>query len=222
LTADSNSTGDFEQPAAENLCLPPWEERERYGFINALYLTVRDSLYVPRSFFARMPSRLGLTQPLLFAMIMGVIGAFFQWMWSLTGATWFHILRREPIGFLEAPLVSGAIFAFSPLLMLVNVFAAAGLVHLILLLIGGNRLGFEATFRVMAYSASAAIFLLIPFCGHAVIFFWALTVVTIGLQEIHEIEGWRAIAAVLLLLLPCLFGCGILWLLNVGWGLLLS
>jgi hypothetical protein len=215
LTPDSNRQTDFSEHTGEGLSLPPWEERERYGFFNAIYLTIRNALFSPRLFFARMPSRVGLPQPLLFAMIMGVIGAFFQWMWSLTGSSLLMFMRDDYPGFFRAPLFSGMIFAFSPLLMLFNVFIAAGLVHLCLMLVGGNKLGFEATFRVMAYTSATTIFLLVPFCGHVVIFFWGLTIAIIGIQRIHDIEDWRAVLAIVLPLLPCLFGWGSLLLLNL-------
>jgi hypothetical protein len=209
---ESDHQPSFSNHAAEGLALPPWEERQRYGFFNAVYLTIRNSLFSPGAFFSRMPTRIGLSQPLLFAMIIGVIGAFFQWMWSLTGSSLtgalLHlVLRKDVSDILEAPLKAGLIFAFSPVLIICNVFAATGIVHLSLMLVGGNRLGFEATFRVMAYAAATAIFLVVPICGIWVLLFWAVTIIVIGLQKIHDIREWRAIVAVLPLLL-CLFYCG--------------
>ena len=35
--------------AGETLRLPPWEERQRYGLLNALYLTIKDVLFTPAS-----------------------------------------------------------------------------------------------------------------------------------------------------------------------------
>ena len=35
--------------ATEDLLLPPWERRERFGFLNGLYLTIKDVLLTPGS-----------------------------------------------------------------------------------------------------------------------------------------------------------------------------
>ena len=49
---------------------PPWEERERYGLLNALVLTIRLVLLSPGRIFGSMPVGLGLRQPLLFAVVL--------------------------------------------------------------------------------------------------------------------------------------------------------
>jgi hypothetical protein len=208
LTPDSDSQTAFAEQPGQGLVLPPWEERQRYGLLNAIYLTMRRSLLSPAAFYARMPTRLGLLQPLLYGMVMGVIGSFFQWMWALTRVPVSILFAENIQNVLYGPLLAGLIFLFSPLLMLVNLFVAAGVAHVTLMLLGGNRFGFEATFRVIAYTSSAAVILVLPFCGPLVILFWAPAAAAIGLQKIHGTEAWRAIMAILLPLLFGLLGCG--------------
>ena len=47
-------THDRDTAAGETLAMPPWEERGRYGLLNALYLTAKDVLLSPGRFFLRM------------------------------------------------------------------------------------------------------------------------------------------------------------------------
>ena len=46
-----------------------------------------------------------------------------------------------------------------------EMFAALPGPVIVLMLVGGNKLGFEATFRVAAYGEAASILALVPFCG---------------------------------------------------------
>jgi len=104
----------------------------------------------------------------------------------------------------KGPLYSFLAFLFSPVTVAILVFLKAGLVHLVLMLVGGNKLGFEATFRVAAYGEAAGILALIPFCG---IFFgvlWSLFITIVGLYSIHETDPWRAVVAVVAPMFLCL------------------
>lgn len=192
--------------ASESLRLPPWERRDRFGFLNGLYLTTKDVLLTPGQFFHRMPSRVGLTQPLLFAVVLGVAAAFFSWMWSLAGSS-LQLMVAEDLGdageVLKGPWWSFVLFLFSPIVVSIGLLIKAALMHLILMLLGGNKLGFEATFRVAAYGEATSILGLLPFCGNFVGIVWGLIVLIVGLYSIHETDPWRAVLAVLGPMLFC-------------------
>lgn len=192
----------------EGLSLPPWEQRETYGFLNGLYLTIKGVLLSPGRFFHRMPSRLGLAQPLLFAVVLGVAAAFFSWMWTLTGSSMQVLLQDSVAEAVKAPIYSFLGFLFSPVLVACGVFIKAALLHLVLMLVAGNRLGFEATFRVAAYGEATSILALLPFCGSVIGGVWALVVTVVGLYSIHETEPWKAAVAVLAPMVLCLAATG--------------
>jgi len=193
----------FQEKGPEGLQLCPWERREQFGFLNALYLTTREVLMSPQKFFHRMPSRVGLTQPLLYALILGVTAAFLGWMWSLAGSS-LQVLVAEDLGdAFRGPLWSFLAFVGSPLTVAIAVFVRAALMHLMLMLLGGNQLGFEATFRVAAYGQAAGVLALLPFCGGLVALLWELAIDVIGLYSIHGTDPWRAMVAVLAPALIC-------------------
>jgi hypothetical protein len=66
------------------------------------------------------------------------------------------------------------------------------------MMVGGNRKGFEATFRVIAYSWSTQIFTLVPLVGSFIIPIYALVIEIIGLRESHGIGSGRAALAIFL------------------------
>jgi len=81
---------------------------------------------------------------------------------------------------------------------LITLYLGSAIIHLCLMVVGGNRRGFEATFRVIAYSSSTQIFALIPFVGGFIIPLYALVIEIIGLRESHGIGTGRAILAIFL------------------------
>ncbi len=184
-------------PDLRGLRPPPWEERGRYGLLNALVLTIRLVLFTPGRMFSRMPVGLGMLQPLLFAVVLAFIGALFDWMWSLTIGKVPAVLAPEMLQVVGDPRFTAAHFMLSPIVVVVLVYLRAGIFHGILMLLGGNRLGFEATFRVVAYTRATRLLSLIPLCGVAVGLIWELAVTIVGLAKIHECAEWKAIVAVL-------------------------
>jgi len=200
--------GDDPQGMPGGLSLPPWEQREVYGVLNALYLTIKGVLIAPGRFFHRMPTGAGLAQPLIFAVVIGTAASFISWMWTLTGSSLQALVQGDAAQAVRAPVVGFITFLASPLLVAVILTLQAALVHGMLMLVGGNRLGFEATFRVCAYSEAASVLVLLPFCGSGVGTIWSLVVSIIGLHRIHETEPWRAVVAVLAPTLLCLAATG--------------
>jgi hypothetical protein len=185
-------------PDLRGLRPPPWEERERYGSLNALVLTIRLVLLSPGRMFGQMPVGLGLVQPLLFAVALALIGALFDWMWSLTvGENLRAILPANLDRLLGGRYVTAAHFLLSPVVVVLLVFLRAAVFHGMLLLVGGNRLGFEATFRVVAYTRATRLLSILPICGVALGMIWELAVTIIGLARIHGCAEWKAIVAVL-------------------------
>jgi hypothetical protein len=85
-----------------------------------------------------------------------------------------------------------------PLLVLVGLYIISAIVHLCLVVVGGNRRGFEGTFRVIAYAGATDIFSIIPFIGSLIAFIYTLIIAVIGLREGHGIGTGRAVLAVFL------------------------
>lgn len=192
----------------------PWEQRDRIGLVSALVDTTQQVLARPTEFFRAMPVSGGLGGPLLYGVIIGyaglvaaaVYGAIFQ---AVAGPRLFGMPHRSELDRFLPYLQGGMGLVFQivlgPLLIAVELFVSAAILHVLLLLFGGAPRGFEATFRVRGYAEAAAVFRLIPFCGTAIFVIYILVLTIVGLSEAHGIGRGRAAAAVLVPLL--LFCC---------------
>jgi hypothetical protein len=170
--------------------------------------TTRQVLTGPGAFFRAMPLSGGLGSPLLYAVVIGWIGllatAFYQAVFrSIVGSSFRTFGSDRPelaalLGFVEgwAGFVAQAVFG--GVFVVIGVFLAAGILHLMLLLLGGARRDFEATFRVVSFSQATSVVFLVPFCGQLVGAIWCLVLYVLGLAAAHEIGHGRAAAAVLL------------------------
>lgn len=186
----------------------PWDQRDRIGFFNALVETTRDVLTEPGRFFRAMPVTGGLGSPLLYGVVIGWIGlvatSFYQAIFhSLVGSTWGAWGESRPevaalLGWIEGWAGFVGQVVFGGVFVVIGLFVGAGIIHLMLLVLGGARRDFEATFRVVSFAQATSILLLIPFCGQLAAAVWSLVLYVLGLAEAHQIGHGKAAAAVLL------------------------
>lgn len=192
-------------PEAPKSC--PWEERERLGLIPSLISTLKGSLLKPGIFFKNMPVSGGIGGPLFYAMILGTLGIMFGIIWQILFGGMLKMMAQPPgISQEYGPGVLLAIAILSPLIVIMGVFIGSGILHLCLMILGGNKKGFEATFRVISYANGAQILSAIPLCGGFIGAIWMIVLEIIGLKEAHGISGGKAALAVFLPLIVC---CGI-------------
>jgi hypothetical protein len=190
-----------------------WEDREHSSFFHGLTATLNKVLFKPTEFFRSMPLTGGLIDPLLFTLITGMIGMIFDYFWRalLSGPMQDFmpagIAAAAGESSLQGIVGLGILSVILPILIVVGIFISAGILHLSLAMVTGARAGFEATFRVAAYSYSANIFLVLPICGYLIACVWAVVLTVIGLKEVHGISGGKALFAVSLPMLLC---CGLI------------
>jgi hypothetical protein len=188
--AREGGTTPYRPGEEEEYC--PWEDMEKFGFFQALLTTLGEVLFSPTKFYRRMPTRKGLTNPLIFALILGVLGKVF-------GLTWQQVLSLR---FGQLPEITTihlvGITIGLPFIVLTILYIISAIVHMFLTIVGGNRRGFEATFRVIAYAGATDIFSIIPFIGSLIAFIYALIIAVIGLRESHGIGTGRAALAIFL------------------------
>jgi hypothetical protein len=190
---------------------PAWEHRQTLGVVKALVQTWKEVLLNPAATFSRMKTTGGFTSPLLFAGVMFIIWAAFALVYQLIGQ-FFLVLggssrtdssTMAAFG-VGAPALSVIIIIFSIPLMLAMSFFIAGITHFCLSLFKGTSKGYEATYRVIAYSYSAWILSIIPCVGGILAWAWGLVCTIVGLSRVHRTEGWRAAAGLLLPGFACL------------------
>jgi len=185
----------------------PWERRRQLGFVNALIETTKQVLSQPAAFFRSMPVTGGLGDPLLYALIVGYVGLFASTIYNLVfrsvlTSSLSRFGGNSDMEHLASFLQGGAGLVMNlilgPVFIVIALFVSSGIVHLVLLALGGAARGYEATFRVSGYSQAASLFNIVPGCGGLIGLVYAIVLLVIGLSEAHGISRGKAAAAVLI------------------------
>lgn len=192
----------------------PWEKREQMGFFNALFETIRMVLLEPTKSFHSMSPTGGFGAPLFFFVLCSTVGAIavtgYQVAFTaLSPASSMSPSDRMMAETLHSPVFIGGMLIVMPILFVVGAFISAGISHLALMLVGGAKKPYEATFRVLSYAGGAcAILQLVPVCGGFLMWIWSIVLVVVGFSEVHGIGKGRALVAVLLPVVVC---CGLIF-----------
>ena len=198
----------------------PWERRETLGLLTALVETTKQVLTSPTAFFRAMPVTGGIGGPLAFAVVIGYVGLAVQSLYQAVlniglGSAFHNLGDRSPFAHL-GPFLHGGMglalqLVFGPVFIVVGVFIGAGLYHLVLLLLGQARQGFEATLRVVCYGQATSVLMILPFCGGVLAAVAWIVVGIVGLAEAHRIGRGSAAVAILapVVLACCCCGLGL-------------
>ena len=186
---------------------PPWESGE--GFINAFFKTTREVFFSPAKFFQKVASGTGYWISLIYALICGALADYFNifWIWIFFSVFFQSLPPRfsNVISFFSGMAIIFLLIVL-PFFEAFSLFIGSAVTHLCLMIVGGNKKGYEATFRTFSYANSARLFhvvpfFLIPFLVPFLYFaltVYHLTLIVIGIRESNEISTGRAILAVLL------------------------
>ncbi len=177
----------------------PWESGE--GFFWAYLRTTREALFSPTQFFKKVSAGNGYWSPLIYGVISGLIGVGVSMLYQ-----WFLFAGFLPAQ-IHALIPYNLILFFTligiPFMIALSMFVGSGITHLCLMIVGGNKHGFQATFRAIAYSFCAHLFDMIPFIGSFIGSVYMIVLIIIGVREGHGITTGKAALAVLL---PVLIG----------------
>ena len=176
--------------------------------VNSFLDITRRVLTGPADFFRGVARRGNFVNPLIFALICAVIYGVVNGLFTMLGNI---IAGTSGVG--------GAIVGFFFAIILVPIYTAASLFIgaaiyflLVMLLAGQSNAGYEATFRVGAYSsvilvplAVVSIFNVLPIVGpiisgllSLVIGVYGVVIQVLGIREVHSTTTGRAVAIVLI------------------------
>lgn len=222
---DSQSSGNVADPtgtagdtAGEAF---PWPPPAGESPITAWGRTWQGSALRPRSFFGAMPRTGSLGAAVLYYLTIGipVAGAALFWSMLRDAAGWERDATAGVLGSAGpwAPLIE---FLLSPVLLLVSLFLAAGVTHVMLKILGAAGEDYGTTTRVFAYAYSPQILGVIPWFGTVAGFVWMVVVSIVGLRVAHRTSTARAAAAVLIPVSVLIFFVVVMALLIAAGGLL--
>jgi hypothetical protein len=183
----------------------PWPPAEGESLVGAAAATWRGASLSPRSFFAALPAEGSLGAALLYYVPLGILVSGANLLWTMT-SDGMRAERDAVLSTTDATAISPLLqFLFSPLILLVSLFLAAGVVHLLLKAFGGVGRGYGFTVRLFAFAYSPQLLAVVPVVGAPVGFVWMVVVAIIGVREGHGTTTARAAAAVLIPVIIALF-----------------
>jgi hypothetical protein len=184
---------------------PAWEQRQELGTVTAAWETIKGVLMQPSATFSNMKRAGGLGGPLTFYLLVGTLGMVFLQIClfavKVSGVTAGNAaLANQPSSLTELAIT----LVLIPVQIVLGTFIQSGITHVSLMICGGAKQPFEATFRTFCYAGGAisALFF-IPVCGWAAATVWGIVAQCIGLARVHEINTGRAVLAVFLPLIVC-------------------
>jgi len=155
--------------------------------VQTFIATVQAVVLRPVDFFRGILRQGDLINPLIFAIICYEVAAVLGGLLSLIG-----LGADQGFGSFIGSIILAPIFAA------IGLFIGAGILHLLVMLIIGSRnAGFEATFRVVAYSAVTSLVSWIPFIG-AILSLYGIYLGIVGIREMHNTTTGKAALVVLI------------------------
>lgn len=185
--------------------ISPWESGG--GFFWAYLRTTKEALFSPTQFFKKVSAGEGYWSPLIYGVLSGLIGfgVSLVYQWFLFSS----LIPPRVHAFIPYNLILTFALIGIPLMTASSIFIGSAITHLCIMIVGGNKKGFQATFRAISYSFCAHLFDIIPFIGSLIGSIYMIILVIIGVREGHGITTGKAALAVLLPLIVVL-GLGIL------------
>jgi hypothetical protein len=183
----------------------PWESGE--GFVSAFVRTTRDALFSSSRFFRKVGVGEGYLPALIYGLISGIIGSggALVWQWYFF-SKWFPVQKLSDYPF---SIYMTLLVIFIPLTIIFSLFLGSVVTHFCLMIVGGNKKGFQTTFRAISYAFSGNLFAIIPFIGSTIGFIYFLILTIIGVRESHGISTGKALLAIFL---PLIIGVGLIML----------
>jgi hypothetical protein len=190
----------------------PFEESGR-PFLAGLVETVKLFVTDPTTAFRRMSLTADIFRPLIYGVLVAWVGNLAAYLFGLMfQVSIFGFLSQMggmeeviPVAFLGMGFGLIALIALiiAPVFIVMGIFIYALIVHLFLMMVGGDQKGFGATFRVFCYSNTSQLAQLVPLAGGMIAWVWSLILSIIGLTEAHRTTTGKAAAAVLLPIVAC-------------------
>jgi hypothetical protein len=172
--------------------------------VQTFIATVQAVVLRPVDFYRGILRQGDFINPLIFAIICYEVSAILGGLLRLVG---IGPANQNFGGFLVAVILA-------PIFAAIGLFIGSGILYLLVMLIVGSRnAGFEATFRVVAYSAVTSLVSWIPFIG-GILSLYSIYLAIVGIREVHNTTTGKAAlvvlipAAVILFLILILIAAG--------------
>ena len=183
----------------------PWERRDKLGMFRAYWQTAKEGAFAPDKTYQGLAPTGRWWDAMSFAMFsyaLGIAGTVLLYgvIFLVAGIVGSKELFADASPAVVTGISVGIIIGLIlmvPVGALMRVYVGAGIDHLGLLIAGGGKAGFGATFRGYCYGMAPAMFGVIPACGVYIWEIWRIACQILAYKSVHQMSGGRAAAAVL-------------------------
>lgn len=168
-----------------------WED-PAVGFPVDAWRSWRESLFEPTSFFRRIDHAGSMVRPILYFLLVSVLGAFFNLVWQ---AYLYMPLAGEAASYGGGFYVVQ--FFASPFAVLFFLAIQTLLLHLFVLMLAPEHRGIGSTVRVICYASGPAVLSAVPLVGALAAGVWGLVLQVVGIREAHRTTTGRAVVVAL-------------------------
>lgn len=191
-----------------------WED-PAVPFPADLWRSWKESLFAPGDFFRKVGESGYFGRPLLYFLLMTVVGAVFVLVWQTA--------LPLPAGPRSSPVVPEwwrpeIRFFLAPFVAMAGLVITTVVYHLGALALAPDRGGMGATARVVCYSAGPSVLAVLPVLGSLVASVWMLVLQVVGLREVHRTSTGRAVLMVFWIWLALFLFVAILVALAIAYG----
>lgn len=184
-----------------------WAYAREVGVVAALIANTRHILQRPQGFFATMSREVSFLVPLSYYLIISLVGIGLETFWQT--AVGNPILPEAFSGAVSSPGEMIQLVMFSPVVLMLYLYALSGILHLGLVLTGAAKGGVRTTMRVVCYSSAADMLSIIPVVGSLLGGLLRLWIIVVGLRTVHGTTTARVLPSVGLLFLSLLVIVGL-------------
>jgi hypothetical protein len=185
--------------------LPDWETRGTLWNVPSFFITIQQVLFSPSATFRGLKRDSAIFNAFLFGLIGSSLGGILGALWNSLINVMGVIPQTSPL-FQHMQGANNLVIAvfLAPLFSALGLFIGSGVLHVLLMLVGGANRPYAITFKVMAYASGATGLLnIVPVLGSIAAVIWLICICVLGLKEAHETTTGRALLAVLMPLILC-------------------
>ncbi|NDV24617.1 zinc-ribbon domain-containing protein [Desulfovibrio sp. JC022] len=183
----------------------PFENLETYGFFPGLFLTIKQVILSPATFFKNMPLK-GFLMPLFFFILLAEFQEICNFVWAMTGVD--TSMGTDVGQIMDESIIADSLqdgtgpallsLLLYPLMLAGISFPLIGITHIMLMIFGAGDRGYQATFRATAYSYAPIILCIIPIVGDMIGALISVAISIIAYKNIHNTTYMRVVLSMVM------------------------
>jgi hypothetical protein len=171
----------------------------------ALVDTLRECIFNPKLFFTKITSGQSKWHPLIFSLAVGGIGAVASFLWGNLIPDPFETFKQNAFSESISENTSINTLISAPVLLVITIFLLSFYFQVVLKVFKKSKATFIMMFRIVCYSEATSLFMVIPFIGDTISFFFGIYLTLTGIKIVHNISRTRFLLMSLLAPLVLIF-----------------